>query len=175
MNNTILNNKIEENNSPLETTKTPEVSIDTQHIQGQVDTLGVSSEVSSKVKEQVGETPSENWSGSTGQSQSKAQTKQQKAQRKQQIQIAAVQKMTQPQLVRGIKKEMQRQISTLTKQAQKMQRNIAKYSAYQLNKILSQIRKIKMSMAELAQMAIERLREMYIKLVLKFKTVVAAA
>lgn len=88
-----------------------------------------------------------------------------------QQQIERVQTMTEQQLVQGIKKAYIHQVHELQREARKIQRSVIQFSAHQLNNILAKIRQIKDEMANLYHIAIEKLRELYLMLVLRLKMV----
>ncbi len=91
-----------------------------------------------------------------------------------QSQIAQVQTMNTTSLRSGIEKEIQHEIDQLYHQAAAMNRwFMRKFSAYEMNQLMAKIRKLREQMVELIKLSLEKLRELYITLVLKLQVVKA--
>ncbi len=85
--------------------------------------------------------------------------------------IARVHTFTKDKLVQGITTELNHEVEILIQKAKKIQHSLKKFSAYELNMVLSQIRKLKDELMQLIKFSIEKLRELYIRLVLKLRLV----
>lgn len=104
----------------------------------------------------------------TGATGAATQTKRQIMQQK----IARVQAMSATQLQSGLRHHMDQEIRNLYHKARSLERQFWNpFSAYQMNQNISQIRKLKEQLAELARYTLEKLRELYITIVLKLKVV----
>lgn len=88
--------------------------------------------------------------------------------------IAKVQTLSKKELVKGIAKNLKKDIRRLKKEARRIRHSAADFSAHEINKILAQIRQIKRQLSTLIDLAIEKLRELYIAIVLRLRLVTAS-
>lgn len=133
--------------------------------------LGAREQVSEVVSKSVAETQGHTSSSQTTGLQDAAQRKKQKSKELIQLQVQKVQQMQEKQLITGIKQIIREEIHVLEKQARKIERSFLSFSAYELNQMLVKIRKLKKDMIELMTYSLEKLRELYIKIVLKLQAV----
>ncbi len=117
----------------------------------------------SKFFEVIGEAATGKSGSATG---TQSTTKKQQIKQK----IEEVKKFSKPQLAHGIEKELKHEIKELKKEARKA-KSIGTFSAYELNKCIRGIRNLKEQLAQLVTLAIDKLRELYITLVLGLKLV----